>query len=233
MPQLQVALSPGSMPNVATDTIGVMVDVFRASSTILAALAAGAKAVLPVAAEEQWAQQASADCLLAGERNGLRMTAAVLDNSPLSFTPAICQTKTIALTTTNGTRALDAMVPCSTITIGSFNNVQVLSHYLRNCNRPVLIVCAGWHNAPAIEDTFFAGTLINQLLPAYTISNDGALTAQAVYHTFRGDPINYLRKGEHYQRLTDLGKTADIEYCLKKDIHPFVPILAQGAITQP
>lgn len=232
MPQLRVALSPNSMPTVSTDTIGVMVDVFRASSTILAALAAGAKAVIPFADDEQWAQQASAHCLLAGERNGLRMPTAELDNSPLSFTPSICQTKSIALTTTNGTHALDAMAQCSVITVGSFNNLQALTQYLRNSNRPVLIVCAGWHTAPAIEDTFFAGTLLNQLLPAYTISNDGALTAQAVYHTFRGDPINYLRKGEHYQRLTDLGKTADITHCLKKDIHPFIPVLSQGAITR-
>lgn len=226
MAHLTVHLTPGHLPAVKQPTVGVMADIFRASTTIITALQYGAKGVIPFAEVDAWAKSARLPkVILAGERNGLQLPGAELDNSPLSFAQDKTKDAIIALTTTNGTQALQAMLDCHKIVIGGFHNLQALAQYLQQQALNIMIVCAGCNGSAALEDTYFAGALVNRLLPAYQPGNDGALIAQATYHAFRGDPTNYLCHGQHYLRLLQLQKSKDIAYCLQTDIHPIVPIL--------
>lgn len=226
MPNIYVHLTPKVMSQSSTDTIGVMVDIFRASSTIITALDHGAKSVIPFADLTAWRQSAEAPHhLLAGERGGIQLPEAQLDNSPTSCTSEVVKGKVIALTTTNGTAALQSMMHCTSIIIGGCLNIDAVSKYLLSKQRDVEINCAGWNGMESLEDTYFAGALLNQLLPSYAPSNDGALIAQATYHSVRGDVKNYLKRGDHYQRLAAKGKENDINYCLSFNRHPVVPIL--------
>lgn len=171
---LSVHLLPGLFaPEELRGSVTVVIDVLRASTTIVHALAAGAKAVIPCQeideANRIAANYPAGECLLGGERDGLLINGFDLDNSPLRYTAEAVGGKTIVFTTTNGTRALERSRQAERVLVGAFVNLQVIVDALVKVRRPIHLVCAGTRGAVAAEDLLFAGAVAEGL---QTQSND-------------------------------------------------------------
>lgn len=157
-------------PGMLVGGVAVVIDVLRASTTIIHALASGANGVLPCEtvdeAREVAAGLVAGEALLGGERGGMRIEGFDLDNSPLRYTRHKVAGKTIVFTTTNGTRALRACAAAARVLIGAFVNRAALARVLREDGRPVHLVCAGTEGQLTAEDILFAGATAWDLLKA-------------------------------------------------------------------
>jgi 2-phosphosulfolactate phosphatase len=129
------------------------------------------------------------------------------------------------LTTTNGTHALHLSRSAKKIVIGSFLNLTALSNWLNTQNENVLLVCAGWKNNFNLEDTLFAGAVIEQLKDKGFELDDAAIAANDLFQIGKTDINAYLKKTSHGERLKKLGIEKDIEFCLQVDLTTAIPIL--------
>ena len=217
------------------DQTVVVIDVLRASSTIVAALAAGAEAIYPVVSAEDAIKLATSlgrdQALLAGERKGLKVEGFDLGNSPREFTPATVGGKRIVMTTTNGTRALVAAEAAERVLVGSFLNVSAVARAVAGAER-LAIVCAGRDGRFAIDDALCAGMLLARL------SADGAgppemgdsgRAALALAEAFAAD-VGFLTGTAAGRALTEIGLGEDIAWCARVDALSLVPRLAQRMI---
>src|SRR6185312_11340150 len=166
MNELNVCLTPALIPlyNVG-DYIVVIIDIFRATSSICYGIENGAEAIIPVSQVEECAayRERGLDYLLAAERDGAVVDGFDFGNSPFSYTTEKVAGKTVVLTTTNGTHALHISRGAKKIVTGSFLNLTALCNWLKKQDENILLVCAGWKNNFNLEDTFFAGAVIEQL----------------------------------------------------------------------
>lgn len=218
------ALTPQRLRNATC----VVFDILRATSTLVTALAHGARAVLPVQTIEEAlrAKAAHPGALLAGERDGYRITAKLtgsidfdLGNSPREFTPDKVSGKTIITTTTNGTRALKACQPAAQTFAGSFLNLRATADRLREAS-DVIVVCSGTHEEASLEDTLAAGALAEALWPwEPKLVSDSAQMARMIYQRFQNNlskAMTYARNGRRLLEIPELRD--DIPYCLKRDL---------------
>jgi 2-phosphosulfolactate phosphatase len=228
-PSLEVCLSPALLHLYNTKgAVVVIIDIFRATSTITAALHNGAKCVVPVASVKECIELGNTipNSLTAGERDGKVAEGLQHGNSPLEYPSDFIKDKTLVLTTTNGTRLLHMVQDASEIVIGSFLNLSVLSDYLLSQNKNVLLGCASWKDKFNLEDTLFAGAVINRIQHAFEINCDAARGARHLYNATGGkDYIEFLKDSSHYRRLSAFGLQHDMEYCATPDLHPVVPRL--------
>ena len=225
---LHVCLTPALIPLYQVeDYIVVIIDIFRATSSICYGIENGAEAIIPVAEVEECAayREKGLSYLLAAERNGEVVSGFDFGNSPFSYTKEIVSGKTVVLTTTNGTHALHLSRGAKKIVIGSFLNLTALSDWLRNQNDNILLVCAGWKNQFNLEDTVFAGAVIEQLNSLQFILDDPAIAASDLYQLAKDDLPGYLAKTSHSERLKKLGIEKDIAFCLNVDITTAIPVL--------
>lgn len=203
----------------------VIVDILRATSSIVTALAYEVDCIIPVATIEECKKLKAFGCIAAAERNGQMVEGFDLGNSPFSYMDSHLKGKKIALTTTNGTLALSKSKDAERIVIGSFLNVSAVAHFLEQESEDILIVCAGWKGHPNLEDTLFAGALIEQLKSTCIIEQDSALLANTSYQVAQNNMFKYLSHSSHFKRLQRLGVEKDIVYCLEIDKYEVVPIL--------
>lgn len=166
----------------------VVVDVLRATTVMIHALAAGCEAVVPCGEVEEAKARAAAlptgSALLGGERGGLPIAGFDLGNSPASFTPEVCRGKTLVITTTNGTRAILASLDAETVRIAALVNLHATARVLLNDEPPgpVHVVCSGTEGFVSLEDTLAAGGLVTSLAEAgCALANDEALIASALW----------------------------------------------------
>ncbi len=226
--KLEVCLTPVllSLYDVA-EYIVVIVDIFRATSSICYGIENGAEAIIPVAEVEDCSayREKGLGHLLAAERNGEVVDGFDFGNSPFSYTIEKVAGKTIVLTTTNGTQALHLSRQAKRVVIGSFLNLTSLCTWLKTQNENILLVCAGWKNNFSLEDTLFAGAVTEQLKGPGFKMDDSAVSAQDLYQLSKGDLSGYLAKSSHTERLKKLGIEADIAFCLQVDITTSIPVL--------
>ena len=225
---LDVCLTPALIPlyNVE-DYIVVVIDIFRATSSICYGIENGAEAIIPVSEVEECAayREKGFDHLLAAERNGEVVAGFDFGNSPFSYTKEKVSGKTVVLTTTNGTHALHLSRKAKKIVIGSFLNLTSLCNWLKTQNESILLVCAGWKNNFNLEDTLFAGAVVEQLKEnGYTL-DDPAMAANDLFQIGKNDISQYLSKTSHGERLKKLGIEKDIAFCLQIDVTTAIPIL--------
>jgi 2-phosphosulfolactate phosphatase len=227
-PKLEVCLSPALLHLYDTrGAVVVIIDVFRATSTITAALHNGARCVIPVASV--------ADCIklgaqipnsvTAGERDGRIADGLQYGNSPSEYPESFIKDKTLILTTTNGTRLLHMINGAADIVIGSFLNLTVISEYLLRQGRNVLLGCASWKDRFNLEDTLFAGAVVKNVGHAFDINCDSARAARHLAVAAQGNYLEFLKDSSHYGRLSAYGLQADMAYCATPDLHPVVPVL--------
>jgi 2-phosphosulfolactate phosphatase len=224
--RVEVCLSPAliSLFNVE-DYIVVIIDIFRATSSICYGINNGAEAIIPVTEVEECLayQQKYPDYLLAAERNGEVVSGFDFGNSPFSYTKEKVAGKTVVLTTTNGTNALHLSRKAKKVIIGSFLNLTPVCNWLKDQQEDILLVCAGWKNNFNLEDTLFAGAVVDQLKTF--VPDDAAIAANDLFQLAKTDIPTYLAKTSHSERLKKLGIEKDIAFCLQVDITTAIPIL--------
>jgi 2-phosphosulfolactate phosphatase len=225
---LNVCLSPALIPLFEVENyIVVVIDIFRATSSICYGIENGAVAIIPVAEVEECAayREKGLAYLLAAERDGKVVDGFDFGNSPFSYTKEKVAGKTVVLTTTNGTHALHLSRKAKKVVIGSFLNLTALCDWLKMQNDNILLVCAGWKNNFNLEDTLFAGAVADQLKHANFTLDDAAIAANDLYQIGKSDINQYLKKTSHSERLKKLGIEKDIEFCLQVDLTTAIPIL--------
>ena len=223
-----VCLTPALLPlyNVE-EYIVVVIDIFRATSSICYGIENGAEAIIPVSQVEECSayREKGLDYLLAAERDGKVVDGFDFGNSPFSYTAEKVAGKTIVLTTTNGTQALHLSRAAKRVVIGSFLNLTALCEWLKTQDENILLVCAGWKNNFNLEDTLFAGAVVEQLKYSGFKLDDAAIAANDLYQTGKADISQYLKKTSHSERLKALGIEKDIEFCLQVDLTTAIPVL--------
>jgi 2-phosphosulfolactate phosphatase len=234
--KISVAPVPCEFAGVEPGSAVLVIDVFRASTTIAAALAGGARFVLPVADVEQAMKLAEPyaenEILLGGERECQRIEGFQLGNSPREYTHEVVVGKIVIFTTTNGTQALAAAEDAATVIVGSFVNFSAAADAVAGLEA-VTILCAGNNGRLSLEDFACAGGLVNRLAKGDSRLDDAAMAARATYKNLKSDLARTLASTEHALRLADLGFRADLEFALKVDSIPVVPRLSDGRIAAP
>lgn len=228
LPKLEVCFSPALLHLYNPEnTITVIIDVFRATSTIAAALDNGAKCVIPVSAVDECIRigQETNDSITAGERDGKVAEGLQHGNSPLEYAPNFIRGKTLVLTTTNGTRLLHMVQGADTIITGAFLNLSAICNFLIAQDKPVLLGCAAWKDRFNLEDTLFAGAVVNRVASYFSINCDSARAASRLEQSCGGNYLDCLKDSSHYHRLSAFGLEEDLAYCTTPDLHPVVPIL--------
>ena len=173
-PHLSTCLSP-AMLNLypLQDTIVVIIDVFRATSTIAAALHNGATRVIPVESVDTCKQLGNEieGAITAGERDGKVIEGLQYGNSPAEYPRDFIAGKTLVLTTTNGTKLLHRAVNngAAEVITGSFPNLGAVSDHLSSQNKNVVLGCSAWKERVNLEDTLFAGAVIQNIKKHFTI----------------------------------------------------------------
>jgi 2-phosphosulfolactate phosphatase len=235
-PVVRVCISPALYELYRqAEGITVVVDIFRATSAICTALQNGVREVIPVASIHDAKRYAQDDeVIIAAERGGEVVDGFEYGNSPLSYinNPKIIG-KTLVLTTTNGTQAIDAAKEDGELVIGSFCNLKVLSEWLINEGEDVMILCSGWKNRMNLEDSLFSGALVDILLRAgfeYDIDSDAAITVKTLFDSADGNMSAFLENSSHRNRLKNLHLEKDIDYCLQLNTCNVVPKLVGGVI---
>ncbi|MBS1588922.1 MAG: 2-phosphosulfolactate phosphatase [Bacteroidetes bacterium] len=232
-PSLEVCLSPSLLHLYDTrGAVVVIIDVFRATSTIAAALHNGAKSVVPVASVQDCITLGNTlpNSLTAGERDGKVAPGLQHGNSPLEYPSAFISGKTLVLTTTNGTRLLHMIEGADTIITGSFLNLTETCTFLLSQKKRVILGCAGWKDRFNLEDTLFAGAVVEKIKDQFTIMCDSAKGAMHLHNQTGGNYIDFLKDSSHYKRLSAYGLQEEMAYCTTPDLHPIVPILHNGAL---
>jgi 2-phosphosulfolactate phosphatase len=206
----------------------VIIDVFRATSTIAAALDNGAKCVIPVASVPECIELGTQieGSITAGERDGKVAEGLEYGNSPLEYPNEFIGGKTLVLTTTNGTRLLHMVQDADTIITGSFLNLSAVCDFLVAQGKNVILGCAAWKDRFNMEDTLFSGAVVSRIGEHFDINCDSARGAKQLHACSGGkDYLKFLEDSSHYRRLSGFGLVGDMEYCTTPDLHPVVPIL--------
>ena len=231
MPSIDVCYSPELLH--LYDLKGkavVAVDILRATSTMVTAFAHGATDIFPVMKLEECQAFAEKGCLIAAERDGIKAEGFDLGNSPFAYMNGNVQGKAIAITTTNGTRAIRLSEAADEIVIGSFLNLQAVANHLLELQLDVLVVCAGWKGKFNLEDTLYAGALVERLQHAFSFENDATLASLYLYQTAKEDLVTFLRQSSHVRRLENLEIHKDIEFCLQHDVYSTLPVWKQDRL---
>ncbi|SKA14156.1 2-phosphosulfolactate phosphatase [Chitinophaga eiseniae] len=231
-PSLEVCLSPALLHLYdVKNSIVVIIDVLRATSTICTALYNGATSVIPVATVEECVNIGRAiDGITAGERDGRVAEGLVHGNSPFEYPREFIENKTLVLTTTNGTKLLHMAKDAIQIVTGSFPNISAVCDYLAAQGQNVILGCAAWKDRVNMEDTLFAGAVISRIREHFEVGCDAAIAAETLYNTAKGDIYAYMQQASHYQRLAKYGLEKDIAYCLTPDGANVLPIFREGKL---
>jgi 2-phosphosulfolactate phosphatase len=206
------------------DSIVVIIDVFRATSTMATALYNGARKIIPVDSPELCIEMGKqTGGVTAGERDG---------NSPSEYPRSFIENKVLVITTTNGTKLLHMALKqgAKDIITGSFPNFSAVADYLVKQGAPVILGCSGWKNRFNIEDTLFAGAIIEQIKDHFTIHCDSSFMANQLYNQHKDNLTQYIKTTTHWHRLAAYGLEDDMLYCISKDTAPSLPIYKDGAL---
>jgi 2-phosphosulfolactate phosphatase len=218
-----------------SSSIVVIIDVLRATSTIATALNNGAKEIIPVDSVPDCIRIGrELDCITAGERDGKIAEGLQYGNSPFEYPTSFIGGKTLVLTTTNGTKLLHMAHNrgAKEIITGSFPNISAVCNYLLAKNTNVILGCAAWKDKVNIEDSLFAGAIVNRLKEHFTLECDYSQMAESLYMTAKDDLYAFMkeRNATHYHRLTRFGLEKDIRYCLTDDGAPALPVYVDGKL---
>lgn len=235
MPKINIILTPAEFEHYkisSTDNIIVIIDIFRATSTIVTALANGAASVIPVENIEEAKKYKKNGYLIAGEKNGIPIDGFDFGNSPLEFLNEKIHNKDIVITTTNGTQAIQTAKNNGEIIIGAFLNLNAVANYILQQNKDVIMLCAGWKNKFNLEDFVFAGSLTHHLFATqkFELDSDSALLGYLTFDRSRRKLKEFLNMASHKKRLENLNLDADIDFCLSLNKYNIVPKLINEKI---
>jgi 2-phosphosulfolactate phosphatase len=228
MSDLEICFSPAQWKALNAERLRAsacaVIDVIRATSTIVAALARGASGVQPVAGvDEAFAlKERNPGALLAGERGGRALPGFDLGNSPEDFTPERAQGRPVILTTTNGTQALAACAGARAVVTASLLNLDAVAARLREIGPPWIIVCAGCDGEFGVDDAIVAGAL------AEALDQDHALVS--LYRSVRRDLAETLLGSAAGRELLKVGLEKDVPFCARMNLFSIVPTLGADGV---
>ncbi|MET4106498.1 2-phosphosulfolactate phosphatase [Hymenobacter sp. UYP22] len=236
LPSLDVCFSPELLPlHDLRGKVAVVVDILRATSSIVTALAQGVTHLVPFSELAECQAQAAGGYLTAAERDGRQAEGVDLGNSPFGYLDGVVPVRgrCVAITTTNGTRALHLSAAADKVLVGAFLNIGAVAEHLRRLQKDVVVVCAGWKGNFCLEDTLFGGALAALLQTDFdTTSSDATLAALDLWKTAEADVAGYLLKSSHVRRLNSLEAHQDMEFCIRQDEYDLVPVFREGRITK-
>ena len=227
--KIDVCFSPALYPAYHDpEAIVVVVDIFRATTTMAAAFSNGVRSIRPVATVEEAQAYKEKGWLVGAERNVRRCDFADFGNSPFDYTPEKVAGKEIVFTTTNGTKAITIAQSAYRVVTGAFINLQAVADYCVGHKRNVVVLCSGWQDKVNIEDTLFGGALVDLLVNTglYEKGSDSAVIAQDMWTTNKEDLLHYLAPTDHVARLKANHLDDSIPYCLTLSITDRVPELS-------
>lgn len=224
----------------AAGTTAVVVDVIRATSTIVEALANGARAIYPTVSTEDAIRLANSlgreDTLLCGERKGLKVEGFDLGNSPREYTPERVEGKRLVMSTTNGTRAFVAAQGAREVVSGSFLNLSSVIRHVSRVPGDLMIICAGREGRFSLDDALCAGMLLRAVIEGpggeEATLNDASRAALSLAHGFQLD-TELLRRTAAGRALVEVGLGDDLPICAQRDRHDLVPVMSDRMIHVP
>jgi 2-phosphosulfolactate phosphatase len=213
----------------------VVVDVLRATTTILHALSAGCLSVRPCLEVEEArvlaGEMRAGRVLLGGERGGKPLPDFDLGNSPLEYTKQVCQHNTLVLTTTNGTRTLLRAAEAEQVWLAAFGNFSAVCEQLRDDARPTHILCAGSEGEVSMDDIILAGALVDFLCDVANVRlNDSARLAWDAFENHGSMLLEALELSQGGAVLRELGYDDDIRAAAEVDRFTFVPELRRDPL---
>lgn len=235
-PALFTVLSPSLLHLYdLSSSIVVIIDILRATSTIATALHNGAKEIIPVDSVAECIRLSKQMAAIsAGERDGQIAEGLAYGNSPFIFTSEFVKGKSLVLTTTNGTRLLHQALAANAreIITGAFSNLTSVCNYLLSQKKNVVLACAAWKNKINIEDTLFAGSVIDALKGDFEIKCDASQIAATLYGQAQDDLFEFMKQNNasHYHRLIGFGLEKDIRYCLSRDMADVLSVFVNGRL---
>ncbi|QJX45783.1 2-phosphosulfolactate phosphatase [Hymenobacter taeanensis] len=234
MPSLDICFSPELLPLYDLNgRVAVVVDILRASSSIVTALAQGVTHLVPFSELEPCREMASQGYLTAAERDGRQAENVDLGNSPFGYLDGMVPVRgrSVAITTTNGTRALHLSAAAEHVVLGAFLNLGAVADFVRRQQQDVVVVCAGWKGKFCLEDTLFGGALAQRLAQEFDVtSSDATLAALDLWQAAQPDVAAYLLKSAHVRRLNSLESHKDMAFCVQQDTYDLVPVFRDGRI---
>lgn len=219
----------------------IVIDVLRATSVITTALDNGAREVIPVRtveeAESLFAASNASMTLRGGERNALKIEGFDLSNSPLEYKKKTIEGKTLILTTTNGTNAINNIIGADEVILACFRNAAAVADYLvglsHRGSRDVVIVCAGTEGHFSLDDGLCAGMIIDLLKQQTEVETDDlGLLLHRFYNESKNNLFGALSGCYHLKRLFTLGFYDDIKFCLETNCVTTVPVCREGKIAK-
>lgn len=235
--RVDVALSPRELrrPGLGGRSV-VVIDVFRAATTMATALANGCRMIIPVPTVREARARArdfsSGEALLGGERGGEAIAGFHLGNSPLEYTPERVGGKVVVLTTSNGTRAMVRASAAAAVAVAGLVNLRAIAEWVRGEQRDLSLLCAGQGGEPSLEDTVCAGLIVEQLGGGAGSLElvDAATIALGVARQYRHRLDDLGRDAGWGRRLARAGAEQDLPACLALDQCPLVPLLRDGVV---
>jgi 2-phosphosulfolactate phosphatase len=214
--------------------IVVVIDVLRATSAITTALHYGVKEIIPVSSVEEARAYKAQGLITGAERDGQVVEGFDFGNSPYAYMGEEMRGKTVVLTTTNGTKAIQMASDCEVVVIGCLNNLEYLCRWLCEQHRNTLILASGWKDKINLEDTICAGAIADCLLESrrFRADEDSTVAAKFIYRSAREHLWSFLRASSHRRRLIKLNIQRDVKYCLTLNTVPCIPILRNGVLVK-
>ena len=236
--KIDVYFSPAQVDEMQLrDKNVIVIDVLRASTTIVTALNNGAREIIPVGSIESAVKVSGnlfGDVVLrGGERNGKIITGFNLGNSPSEYTEEAVKGKSIIFCTTNGSSAMVKAKYAKRMAVGGFINVSLVADFIRQAGEDFSIVCAGEKQLFCIEDAVCAGMLVKILVedsPIVVDVNDAAGAAQVLYKTVSKNLLKMAKSSDHGKYLVDIGFESDLKTCVSVDSIPVLPLLIGNVI---
>lgn len=226
--KIEVCFSPALYPYFENpEAVVIVVDILRASTAICAAFMNGVKKIIPVGTLEEAKAMKDQGYMVAAERDGIVRDFADFGNSPFNFTEDKVKDKEIVYSTTNGTQAIQLASSSSKVLVGSFLNFSAINNYLIKSNRDGIILCAGWKNKFNLEDTIYAGAVVEYLLAngGYTTDCDSAFASMDLWSLAKGNLLEYIDKAAQRHRLKKNRLDDVLEYCHTFDLTDIIPVL--------
>ena len=225
-PRVEVCFTPNLYPlHIEDFQVVVAIDVLRATSAICTAFHYGVKKIIPVSTLDEAIEYRDKGYHVAAERKGKVVSGFDYGNSPFTYMNDTLEGETLVLTTTNGTKAINAAKNVEHLIIGSLINLDAVCNYLIKLNKDVLLLGSGWQNKFCLEDSICAGAIAEQLLLSrcFITENDSSIAAKYLYLSAKDNYFGYLKASSHRKRLKKLNLNKDIKYCLSPNQTNVVP----------
>lgn len=215
-------------------SIVVAIDVLRATTAICTAFHHGAEKIIPVSTIEEAREYKDKGYIAGAERNGQIVDGFEFGNSPFSYMGDDVKGKTLVLTTTNGTRAINIAAATHKVIIGALVNLDAVIEYLIEQPDDVLLLASGWQGKFNLEDSICAGAITEALLESgkYMSDEDSTIASMFLFKEAKVNYFGFLKASSHRRRLRNLNLNEDIKYCLTPNQTRVIPVYRDGALVK-